>query len=170
VDADALVALGRVTGVHGIRGAVKLRFYSGDLPVNLAHGNAVRLRRENGEITRFTVTEITGRGDLARLHLARVGDRNAAEALVGAELVVARRELPDPEPDTYYWADLIGLTVLTEDGGCLGQLVEILETGSNDVYRVSGRKREVLVPALASVVRRIDLNTGRMWVDLPEGL
>jgi 16S rRNA processing protein RimM len=48
--------------------------------------------------------------------------------------------------------------------------VEILETGSNDVYRVRGRQGEVLVPALASVVRRVDLIAGRMWVDLPEGL
>jgi 16S rRNA processing protein RimM len=102
--------------------------------------------------------------------LAQVGDRDAAQALLGAEMVVPRGELPDPGPDTYYWADLIGLTVLTEDGGCLGELVEILETGSNDVYRVRGRQGEVLVPALASVVRRVDLIAGRMWVDLPEGL
>ena len=169
MDADALVALGRVTGVHGVRGAVKMRFYSGRLPAGLDRGSSVRLRLD-GKIAWFTVAEIAGRADPPRLRLAQVGDRDAAQALLGAEMVVPRGELPDPGPDTYYWADLIGLTVLTEDGGCLGELVEILETGSNDVYRVRGRQGEVLVPALASVVRRVDLIAGRMWVDLPEGL
>jgi 16S rRNA processing protein RimM len=170
VDAETLVALGRVTGVHGIRGAVKIRFYSGSPPAGLAGGAAVRLRLEKENIVLFTVTEITGQGDFLLFRLARVGDRDAAQALVGAEVVVPRGELPELEPDTYYWTDLIGLRVFTEKGDCLGRLVEILETGSNDVYRVCGEGGEVLVPALASVVRRVDLGDGRMWVNLPEGL
>jgi len=170
VDADRLVALGRVTGVHGIRGAVKMRFYSGSAPAVLAPGAPVRLRLSNGQIAVFTASEIAAQGGRYRLRLAQIEDRDGAQALVGAEMVVARRELPELEAGTYYWADLLGLSVYAQDGACLGRLVEILETGGNDVYRVQGEQREVLVPALASVVRRVDLTAERMWVDLPEGL
>lgn len=170
MDAHRLVALGRVTGVHGIRGAVKLRFYSGNAPAALVPGAAVGLRLADGAVAEFTAAEIAAQGGHFRLRLAQIEDRDAAEALVGAEMVVARSELPEPEADAYYWTDLIGLTVYAEDGACLGRLVEILETGANDVYRVRGGAREVLVPALASVVRRVDLAAGQMWVELPEGL
>jgi 16S rRNA processing protein RimM len=170
VDTDALVALGRVVGVHGIHGVVKMWFYSGNAPAGLRERSALRFRLDGGEMALFTASEISTQGRHCLLRLEQVDDRDAAQALVGAEMVVTRSELPDPEPDAYYWADLIGLTVFTEDGGCLGRLVEIVETGSNDVYRVRGEQREVLVPALVSVVRRVDLESGRMWVDLPEGL
>jgi 16S rRNA processing protein RimM len=102
--------------------------------------------------------------------LEGVTDRSAAEALTGAEVVVARGRLPQPEADSFYWTDLIGLTVATMDGKPLGNLVRILETGANDVYVVRQGKRETLVPALAAVVRRVDLEQRRMWVELPEGL
>lgn len=170
MDADRLVALGRVTGIHGIRGAVKMRFYSGDAPAALAPGAAVRLRLPDGQVTVLTATEIAVQGRHLRLRLAQIENRDGAQALVGAEMVVARGELPEPEADAYYWADLIGLTVYGQDGACLGRLVEILQTGANDVYRVQGEQREVLVPALSSVVRRVDLAAGQMWVELPEGL
>ena len=102
--------------------------------------------------------------------LAEVTDRGAAEALTGAEVVVARDRLPPPEADSFYWMDLIGMVVTTMDGKPLGNLIRILETGANDVYVVRRGARETLVPALASVVRRVDLEQRRMWVDLPEGL
>jgi len=170
VDADALLVLGKVSGAHGIRGLVRMFFFSGAPPSNIAAGSTIRLRSARGETTRHTVVEMTAHRGQFLLQLDRVADRRGAEAMVGAELVLARGELPEPEEGSYYWTDLIGLAVSTLEGQPLGELVEILETGSNDVYRVRSGNREVLVPALASVVRRVDLNAGRMWVDLPEGL
>jgi 16S rRNA processing protein RimM len=170
VEPEALLALGRVTGAHGIRGLVKMSFYSGAAPQGIGPGSVVRLRSPAGEITHHTALEIAAHGGQFLLRLERVLDRGGAEALVGAELVVARGDLPELEEGSFYWSDLIGMEVLTGDGRRLGELVDILETGSNDVYRVRGRRGEVLVPALASVVRRVDLQARRMWVDLPEGL
>ena len=78
------------------------------------------------------------------------------------------------EEGTYYWADLMGLSVYSMAGDYMGELTAILRTGSNDVYvakRMDGKKElEVLIPALASVVREIDLDRRVMKVDLPEGL
>jgi len=78
------------------------------------------------------------------------------------------------EAGTYYWSDLIGLSVFSKDEDYIGRLTAILPTGSNDVYVVAnvvqGHKKEVLIPALESVVVDIDLEKRVMHVDLPEGL
>ena len=75
--------------------------------------------------------------------------------------------LPEGE---YYHYQLIGLRVLTEDGEDLGQVREILETGSNDVYVVSGESDELLLPALAEVILKVEVTEGVMVVRLMEGL
>jgi 16S rRNA processing protein RimM len=170
VDADALLVLGKVIGAHGVRGLVKMMFFSGSAPRCLVPEADIRLRRAKGETAVYKVLEVTSHRGHFLVRLDRVDDRDTAEALIGAEMMVARSDLPDPGEDNFYWSDLIGMEVLTGEGRRLGELVGIIETGSNDVFRVRSGRREVMVPALASVVRRIDLQGGRMWVDLPEGL
>jgi 16S rRNA processing protein RimM len=84
---------------------------------------------------------------------------------------MARRDqLPETDEGEYYWVDLIGLRVVTDDGAELGTLREIIETGSNDVYVVQGREKEYLIPALADVVSSIDLEAGTMTVTPLDGL
>ena len=164
-----MVPLGKVVGAHGIRGLVKIFFYSGQAP-DLGPNPSIELRRSDGETSCFKVLELTAHQHQFIATLAGVDDRNAAEGLAGAEVVVSRGWLPQPEADSFYWADLIGLAVTTMDGAPLGNLIRIIETGANDVYVVRRGRVETLVPALASVVRRVDLEQRRMWVDLPEGL
>ena len=81
-----------------------------------------------------------------------------------------KSRLPALEEGTYYWSDLIGLDVHATDGRFLGKIASIFRTGSNDVYVTRDEDRETLIPALVSVVKSVDLETGRMTVDLPEGL
>ena len=104
------------------------------------------------------------------LTFKEVGHINTLEPLVGSELFVDRADLPDPEDGSYYWVDIIGLRVETVDGVFLGKVDSIFPTGSNDVYVVKDGKKEILVPALASVLKDVDLDQGIMVVDLPEGL
>jgi 16S rRNA processing protein RimM len=99
-----------------------------------------------------------------------IDDISAAEAFKGADILIARHLLPDPEEDEYYWFDIIGLSVVSVDGQALGVVESIFPTGSNDVYVVKDRGEERLIPALESVIVSIDLDSGVMTVDLPEGL
>ena len=89
-------------------------------------------------------------------------------------MFIERKRLPEPEEDTYYWSDLIGLSVFSEQGQSLGKIKTIMRTGSNDVYvvqdRSDGETRETLVPALKSVVLEVNLEQRTMHVILPEGL
>lgn len=95
------------------------------------------------------------------LHLDGVATREAAEALVGTYLEAQAVALDE---GAYYWDDLVGLRVELPDGSRVGELVEVFRAGGNEVYRVVGDAGERLVPALRSVVQRIDLEAGLMVV------
>jgi 16S rRNA processing protein RimM len=102
--------------------------------------------------------------------LTSVPDRNAAELLRDRFLLIPEAEAMPLGEHENYAHDLIGLAVETTDGRSLGRLTEILFTKANDVYVVQGPSGEVLIPALQSIVRRVDLVTGQMVVALPAGL
>ena len=99
-----------------------------------------------------------------------IRDRGQAQRLTGLWLCVPQSQVPSAQDGEYFHYQLIGLKVRTVEGEDLGELAEILETGSNDVYVVTGLDGEILVPALSKVVREVDIAGGLMVVDLPEGL
>jgi 16S rRNA processing protein RimM len=105
------------------------------------------------------------------LTLENVEDRDHAEELRGMELQLPMEAAePLPEGIYYYW-QLLGIQVFTDAGEHLGELVEILETGANDVYVVQDAHGEqILLPAIDSVIQEIDLDSGRMQVHLLPGL
>jgi 16S rRNA processing protein RimM len=104
------------------------------------------------------------------LKLASIDTEKDAEALRGAVVEVEASDLPRPPEGTYYHYQIIGAKVVSSGGEDLGVVAEILETGSNDVYVVRADGSEVLVPALAGVVLKVDVDRGIIEVDLPEGL
>ncbi len=164
-----LLAIGKITGTHGIRGAVKIHLYSGDDSTLRAVSEFV-LRRADRKEEVVTVVTIQGQGRKTFVNLKGYASIDAALPLVGGELLIPREQFPETDEGEYYWVDLIGLRVFTDDGNELGTLREIIETGSNDVYVVKGKGKEVLIPALDDVVGNIDLEAGTMTVTLPEGL
>jgi 16S rRNA processing protein RimM len=96
--------------------------------------------------------------------LAGCEDRDAASALRGRQVAVPRAALPATRDNEYYWTDLLGLRAVTVEGAELGIVVQILETGANDVMVVQG-ERERLVPFVAAVVREIDFGRGVICLD-----
>ena len=102
--------------------------------------------------------------------LATIDSIEAAEKLRGQALTIPSSELyPLPEGQ-YYTFQLIGIKVLTTDGEHLGQIVDIMTTGSNDVYIVEGKRGEILIPAIEDVVKSIDLAKGKMVIEAIKGL
>jgi 16S rRNA processing protein RimM len=171
-DKDALenaLLVGEVVGLHGLRGVLKLRSYA-DSPAFFAPGLRLQMETLQGQAISGSVAWAKPHGKGLLLALEGVDDRKAAEAFVGCRLHVSKAALPELEEGTYYWFELIGLSVRTTQGRYLGTLSAIVPTGSNDVYVVRNGDDEILVPALASVVQMIDRSEGRMEVTLPEGL
>jgi len=164
--ADRLVAVGKVVRAQGVRGHLRLVPF-GETLEGLGAGEEVSARLPDGSIERLITVEIrTQRKSV--LFLSRAV-RTAAEAqrLVGAEICVPESRLPALAADEFYWHQLIGLEVMSVDGRRLGTIRQIIETGSNDVYVVQEGREEVLIPALAEVVREVNLERRLMVVDLP---
>jgi len=166
---ERLILIGKIAATHGIKGQLRVIPYSGD-PESILALKAFLVENPKGGMERFELAQTTPHGKKVLVTLKPFDSINQVEHLVGRELYVRRDELPELPDDEYYWFDLIGLKVATDDGVDLGTLEEIFATGSNDVYVVKGDHRETMVPALEDVVLSVDLEHGQMTVALPEGL
>jgi 16S rRNA processing protein RimM len=119
---------------------------------------------------RWQVTATRWHKDRVLLTLQGCEDRTSAERLRGLLVQIPIEEaMPLPE-DEYYPHELIGLDVVTVEGEELGRISEVLFTNANDVYVVIGPRGQILLPAIADVIDRIDLDAGQMLVTLMEGL
>lgn len=161
--------IGSITGVHGIRGMLRVWSYA-ESPSVFDPGCPIFLKREKGSQERYIIRSAAPRKRGVLLSLEGVSDRSEAESLVGAELFIEKSRLPELEEDTYYWDDLVGLSVVTMEGEFLGHITTIIPTGSNDVYVVRDGRRETMIPAIGSVVISVSLEDRTMQVSLPEGL
>ncbi len=158
-----LVIIGRVAGVYGVRGWIKV-ISSMEPPEAILDYATWQVRSGSGWRP-MTLSEGRRHGKGLLAHLAGCDDRDVARVFVGAEIAVYRSELPEPEPGRYYWADLEGLTVRTTGGVELGVLDHMLETGANDVMVVAG-ERERLIPYVRDkVVVEVDLEQGVILVN-----
>ena len=164
-----MMPIGQVVGAHGVAGAVKVHFYdTGHRTIST--GQPLTLMPPHGTQTDYAVEWARPHKRNYLVGLKGVNDRDQAQALSGSRVVVNRADLPDLEDDTFYWADLIGMDVYTIADRYLGQIKTIIPTGSNDVYVVSLKAAETLVPALKTVILDVNRETNTMRVDLPEGL
>jgi 16S rRNA processing protein RimM len=168
-QAQDLLVVGRVTRPHGIAGEVKVELapeYAGALDGirRVFIGDA----DQQPQACRVLASRSHQGAVLLKLDCSAT--RNDAEALRGSRVSIRLTDLPKLSVGAYYSHDLIGLNVVRETGEALGTLAEVLATGSNDVYVVKTASGEVLLPALESVVRAVDLTARRMTVIVPEGL
>ncbi len=166
---DRLVLIGKVAATHGIKGQLRVVPFSGDADSILTQRTLI-LKGSNGESDIYEVVNSSVHGKKVLLTLKAFDDINKVEHLVGREIYVKREQLPELSEGEYYWCDLIGLKVFTTKGECLGELFDIISTGSNDVYLVRTGEHEYLVPAIEGIVTDINLREGVMIVDPPEGL
>ena len=155
------VCVGRIVGAHGVRGIVRVRSYTADPDDLVAYG---ALSDEAGA-RRFRVT-LTGH--VKGLLLARVDgvdDRDAAEALRGTDLHIARAALPPTEGDEYYHVDLLGLSAVGADGSALGRVSAIHDHGAGPIVEIQPPDGpSTLVPFTRERVPAVDLAAGRMVV------
>ena len=169
MEKKGYVLIGKVVGVHGIKGTNKFKSYAESLSV-FNPGRSILIRDNLKRETRTELNWVKSHTGTPLISFKGVTDRAQAEALIGAELFIPQSELPELDEDTYYWFELIGIEVYSTKDEYLGRIDSIFPTGSNDVYVVKDKQKEILIPALESVVIDIDLEHKRMRVDLPEGL
>ena len=161
-DSKPLV-LGRISGLYGVRGWVKVHSYTEPREAILKYGSW--LLEQDGVWRETSVAEGRKQGKTVVARLDAVTDRDMATAFVGMTIGVARSDLPETDSGEYYWTDLEGLQVIHRDGRILGKVAYLLATGANDVLVIQG-DQEVLVPFVKDeVIKGVDLATGIISVD-----
>jgi 16S rRNA processing protein RimM len=130
----------------------------------------VMLRDEARQFFVQHVTQVRPVGERLLLRLEGISSMDAAQALIGCEIWVPRQELPPPAPGEFYWFDLEGLAVLTQDGEYLGRVADFFPTGSNEVLVVRHGEREILLPFIKDVILSIDEGRGCVQVRIMPGL
>ena len=168
-DSEELIPVGKIIGTHGIKGQMKVHSYSGNFE-SLSAARSVVLKSAGGTLQEFTLKSINANSGKFIIGFTDFDDIDQVKPLVGNELCLKRCQLPKLTDDEYYWSDLIGLQVFTDDGTLLGKIAEIFETGSSDIYVVRNEKREYLIPAIADVVKQVDLAGGKIVITPLDGL
>jgi 16S rRNA processing protein RimM len=166
---DGYMAVGLITGAHGLRGEVKVELHT-DFPERFTPGAVLWL---GSELTRLEIASVRPHQDQLLMHFTSVSDRAQAETLRGAWLFITDDEAQELEEDTYFVHDIIGAAVQTTEGRLLGVVEQVLFTGANDVYVVRSPDeppREILLPAIADVIKTVDLESGVITVTLLPGL
>jgi 16S rRNA processing protein RimM len=166
------LVVGKIVGAHGIRGELKVELMTDD-PHRFQWLDRVFLGLDDQEPVLRALAGYRLHKGRALLQLEDCRDRTTAQALRGQLVQVPLEEAISPEEGAYFEHQILGLEVWTVAGELLGEVVEIIFTGANDVYVVHGSdpdRREILIPVIEGVVLEIDLEGGRLTVELPEGL
>ena len=165
--ASTPVVLGRISGLFGVRGWVRVFSYTEPREAVLQYKGLLLGRDGDWQSTEVVEGQRHGKSVIA--HLKGFDDRDQAATLIGTEIGVDREALPEPDDGQYYWSDLLGSTVVHSDGKELGRIDSILETGAHDVMVVHGGKdgeQERLIPFVKDkVVISVDLKERRVNVD-----
>jgi 16S rRNA processing protein RimM len=158
------VTLGYISGVHGLKGWVKVYSFTDPREAILDY-QPWRLGATGGASREVRIDRGQPHGKTLIAVLPGVDTVEQGRALVGQEIRIPRSALPDSGSDSWYWSDLIGLSVVTEEGVSLGTVKQMIETGANDVMVLAG-DRERLVPFVnEQVVKSVDLEAREIRVD-----
>lgn len=144
--------------------------YYGDDPSRLLIYREVWIRDGEGRLRDYEVMEVTPRPPRILLSLRGVERVEDVLPLLGRTIFIPKRLLPELGPGEFYWFEIVGMDVETEDGRRIGQVKEIIPTLANDVYVVKGKNREIYLPAIDDVILGIDRRRRIIRVKRTEGL
>jgi 16S rRNA processing protein RimM len=170
-----MVLMGAIIGAHGVKGEVKVKSFAADPAAIATYGTLTDAAcRHSFDLTlvgRATPAKGGAGQDVLIARIAGVGDRNAAEALKGVELFVARDRLPRlADADEFYLADLVGLQARDRQGTVLGKVGTVANHGAGDVLGIEGGPQGPFDVAFSrALVPVVDLAAGHVVLDLPDG-
>lgn len=159
------VPMGRIVGVFGVSGEVKLESWT-EPRERIFEYQPWQLQSAPGEVLEVQAVKGRRQGKGLVAQWPELKDRDAANALVGCDILVSRELLPEPAEGEFYWTDLEGLDVLTTEGTLLGRVHHVFATGANDVLVVRGDDKERLLPFVRDkFIKEVDREAGRIVVD-----
>ena len=164
-----LFEVGEIVKTRGLHGCLKVLSYL-EAKSNFSKPDFIYIENIQGQKNRFRLKKIENSGNAFFIELEEINDVTSARNLVGCKVYWPKDTLKKLSPGEYYFQDIIGLDVYSEDGSYIGKIKSVFPTGSNDVYVCGGKNREILLPAISNVIKQIDINQRVMTVKIPDGL
>lgn len=161
--------IGQIVNTFGIKGMVKVKPFSENLK---RFDELKKVYIENKKVKKeYEIEEVKYHKDMVLIKFKGVDNPEEADLLRTSYLVVDRKTQEPLEEGTYYVVDMLGLEVYTDEGELLGNLEDIFNTGSNDIYVVKNELgKQILLPAIADVIKNIDMENKKIIVHLIPGL
>lgn len=161
--------IGKIVNTHGVMGEVKIIPLTDD-PTRFKKLKWVYIDKNNS-LEKFNIKGVKFLKNFVIIKFEGIDDADTAAKLKELFMLVDREHAVSLPEDSFFICDIIGSKVFDESDTLLGELINVLQTGSNDVYVVKdATNREILIPALKSVVKSVSVKDGRIIVALPEGL
>jgi 16S rRNA processing protein RimM len=160
--------IGKIVAPFGLRGQMKVRSLT-DIPDRFSHLEEVYL---GPEYKSYTIKEVRPyKSDMVLLKVAGVANATGAEALRNQDVSIPAAQMAKLPPDFYYQHDILGLSVEKLNGQVVGTIVDIMPTGSNDVYVIKASDgKQFLIPAVKSIIKQVDLIRHVMYIEPIGGL
>ena len=166
---EEYLEIGQIVNTYGIKGFVKVVPYTDDI-TRFEDLKTVLLVKGN-ELIEMTIEEVKYSKNNVLLKFKNVIDINMAEKLKNCYLKIHRKDAVELPENSYFIVDLLQSEVYTEEGRLLGKIDDIFKTGSNDVYVVKDDLgKQILLPAIESVIKNIDIKNKKVVVNIIEGL
>ena len=161
--------IGQIVNHFGIKGMVKVMPYTDDI-TRYDELKEIYVVQKNKK-TKYEIEEIKYHKNMVLAKVKGIDTMDSAEMLKQSSVQIERKDAIKLEKDTYFIVDLIGLKVVTDDNNELGNLIDIYNTGSNDIYVVKDELgKQVLLPAISEVIKKIDIENKTITVHLVKGL
>lgn len=163
------IKVGEIVNTQGVKGEVRV-IPTTDFPERFVKNSQVSVLLR-GQRKVYTIERAWEHKQFIIIKFVEISDMTEAEKLKGGLLQITPEELVPLPEGNYYIFQIIGLRVYDQGNQELGTITQVLQTGANDVYVIKNEQdKEILIPAIKSVVKNIDINSGKMEVILPDGL
>ena len=165
MEDDKKIYLGKITGVHGIKGWLKVQSFS--LPPENILKYPQWIINNQGKEDVYSIEQGRKQKNKIVVKLEKIDDRNTAESLINSKIHILRSDLPKLPNENYYWSDLEGLSVLSCENKVIGKIESLIETGANDVMVIMTLKDErILIPfVLYEIIKEVNIEQDYIKID-----
>ena len=167
---EDFIAIGRISKPHGVKGEIRIEYFNPEEPHMFSHYQTIFLQGDEKSLHPYRLLTVRPHKKFILAQLEGIQSRAEAEQLRGKVVLIDPAELPPLKEDEYYWQDILGMRVVSEQGEDVGTIKEIVPTGSNDVYVVQRGTQEFLIPATQDAIMSIDIKGRTMVIRPLEGL
>ncbi len=162
------IAIGKILQPFRLDGYVKVLIYS-NMPERLLNLKTVYIRTNN-EYRGYVLDDVQIQPKTTVVKLRGIDSREDALVLTKSEIWIPENQQIDLADDTYFLHQLIGMNVIDGNGNAIGEITAVYQGGGNDVYEVRQGDKEILIPAVAQFVKKVDVDSNQVVVELIEGM